>query len=110
MPEPLIRIGGQHDCQVLPSQIGKMLQQIEPAHSRHVDVEQQTTVMAGRAGEEINIGGSLVGNFTELVELMELNADGKVKMHYTRYSLDDINVALDDFKNRRFAGRGVIVP
>ena len=29
--------------------------------------------------EEINIGGSLVGNFTELVELMELNADGKVK-------------------------------
>ncbi|HUS52657.1 MAG TPA: NAD(P)-dependent alcohol dehydrogenase [Thermohalobaculum sp.] len=60
--------------------------------------------------EEINIGGSLVGNFTELVELMELNADGKVKMHYTQYSLDDINVALDDFKNRRFAGRGVIVP
>jgi NAD+-dependent secondary alcohol dehydrogenase Adh1 len=59
---------------------------------------------------EINIGGSLVGNYTELVELMELNADGKVKMHYTQYSLDNINVALDDFKNRRFAGRGVIVP
>lgn len=60
--------------------------------------------------EEINIGGSLVGNFTELVELMELNADGKVKMHYTQYGLNDINTALDDFKNRRFAGRGVIVP
>ena len=60
--------------------------------------------------QEINIGGSLVGNFTELVELMELNADGKVKMHYSQYSLDDINTALDDFKNRRFAGRGVIVP
>jgi NAD+-dependent secondary alcohol dehydrogenase Adh1 len=60
--------------------------------------------------EEINVGGSLVGNYTELVELMELNADGKVKMHYTEYSLDDINKALDDFKNRRFAGRGVIVP
>jgi NAD+-dependent secondary alcohol dehydrogenase Adh1 len=59
---------------------------------------------------EINIGGSLVGNYTELVELMELNADGKVKMHYTQYALDDINTALDDFKNRRFAGRGVIVP
>ena len=51
-----------------------------------------------------------MGNYTELVELMELNADGKVKMHYTQYSLDNINVALDDFKNRRFAGRGVIVP
>lgn len=60
--------------------------------------------------EEINIGGSLVGNYTELVELMELNADGKVKMHYTKYGLNDINTALDDFKNRRFAGRGVIVP
>ena len=59
---------------------------------------------------EINVGGSLVGNYTELVELMELNADGKVKMHYTQYGLDDINTALDDFKNRRFPGRGVIVP
>jgi len=59
---------------------------------------------------EINVGGSLVGNYTELVELMELNADGKVKMHYTQYSLANINTALDDFKNRRFTGRGVIVP
>ena len=59
---------------------------------------------------EIKIGGSLVGNYTELVELMELNADGKVKMHYTPYKLDDINTAIDDFKNRRFTGRGVIVP
>lgn len=59
---------------------------------------------------EIAIGGSLVGNYTELVELMELNADGKVRMHYAQYKLDDINAALDDFKNRRFAGRGVIVP
>ncbi len=60
--------------------------------------------------EEINIGGSLVGNFTELVELMELNADGKVHMHYTEYNLANINTAIDDFKNRRFPGRGVIVP
>lgn len=59
---------------------------------------------------EIKIGGSLVGDYTELVELMELNADGKVKMHYTAYKLDDINTAIDDFKNRRFTGRGVIVP
>ena len=60
--------------------------------------------------QEIGISGSLVGNYTELVELMELNADGKVKMHYSQYRLADINTALDDFKNRRFAGRGVIVP
>ncbi len=60
--------------------------------------------------EELSIGGSLVGNYTELVELMELNADGKVRMHYTEYALQDINTALDDFKHRRFVGRGVIVP
>ena len=59
---------------------------------------------------EIKIGGSLVGDYTELVELMELNADGLVKMHYSEYSLANINTAIDDFKNRRFTGRGVIVP
>ena len=60
--------------------------------------------------QEMSIGGSLVGNFTELVELMELNADGKVTMHYSEYKLGDINKAIDDFKNRRFAGRAVLVP
>lgn len=59
---------------------------------------------------EIKIGGSLVGDYTELVELMELNADGLVKMHQTEYALANINQAIDDFKNRRFTGRGVIVP
>ena len=59
---------------------------------------------------EINIGGSLVGKCVELVELMEMNADGKVTLHDAGYSLDTINQALDDFKHRRFAGRGVIVP
>lgn len=59
---------------------------------------------------EIKIGGSLVGDYTEQVELMELNADGLVKMHYTEYSLENINQGIDDFKNRRFAGRGVMVP
>ena len=46
---------------------------------------------------EIKIGGSLVGDYIELVELMELNADGLVKMHYTEFSLDNINQAIDDF-------------
>lgn len=59
---------------------------------------------------ETNIGGSFVGNYSELVELMELNADGKVTLQDAGYSLDTINQALDDFKHRRFAGRGVIVP
>jgi NAD+-dependent secondary alcohol dehydrogenase Adh1 len=41
---------------------------------------------------------------------MEMNADGKVKMHQTEYKLDNINQAISDFKARKFTGRGVIVP
>jgi len=59
---------------------------------------------------EIAVEASLVGNYMELVELMELNADGRVKLHAQQYSLDDINLAIDDFKAGQFTGRGVIVP
>ena len=59
---------------------------------------------------EIAIAGSLVGNYMELVELMELNAQGRVKLHAQEYSLDNINAAIEDFKNRRIVGRAVIVP
>jgi NAD+-dependent secondary alcohol dehydrogenase Adh1 len=59
---------------------------------------------------EIAIAGSLVGNYVELVELMELNAEGRVNLHAQQYSLDNINAAITDFKNRKIVGRGVIVP
>jgi NAD+-dependent secondary alcohol dehydrogenase Adh1 len=59
---------------------------------------------------EVAIAGSLVGNYTELVELMELNAEGRVKLHAQQYALKDINKAIGDFKNRQIVGRGVIVP
>ncbi len=59
---------------------------------------------------EIAIAGSLVGNYLELVELMELNAEGRVKLHAQQYRLDAINRAIDDFKHGRIVGRGVIVP
>ena len=59
---------------------------------------------------EIAIAGSLVGNYMELVELMELNAEGRVKLHSQQYRLDEINRAIDDFKHGRIVGRGVIVP
>lgn len=41
---------------------------------------------------------------------MELNAEGRVKLHAQQYKLDDINRAIDDFKNRQIVGRSVIVP
>jgi hypothetical protein len=48
---------------------------------------------------EIAIAGSLVGNYLELVELMDLNAEGRVTPHAQEYALNHINVAINDFKN-----------
>jgi NAD+-dependent secondary alcohol dehydrogenase Adh1 len=59
---------------------------------------------------EISVVGSLVGNYTELCELMTLNAQGKVKLHTQRYRLDDVNQAIDDLEHGRIRGRGVLVP
>ena len=59
---------------------------------------------------EIAVAGSLVGNYTELVELMELNAEGRVQLRAQHYPLENINAAINDFKNRQICGRGVIVP
>jgi NAD+-dependent secondary alcohol dehydrogenase Adh1 len=60
--------------------------------------------------QEITIAGSLVGNYTELVELMELNAEGRVKLHTQQYALDNINAAVTALKDNQMVGRGVIVP
>ena len=59
---------------------------------------------------EIAVEASLVGNYMELVELMALNAAGRVKLRAQQYALDDINVAIDAFKKGQIVGRGVIVP
>lgn len=59
---------------------------------------------------EIRLEASLVGNYTELVELMELNAAGQVNLRSVQYSLDDINPAIEAFKQGQFVGRAVIVP
>jgi NAD+-dependent secondary alcohol dehydrogenase Adh1 len=59
---------------------------------------------------EIAVVGSLVGNYTELSELMTLNADGKVKLYAQRYSLDEVGSAISDLEHGRIKGRGVLVP
>ena len=59
---------------------------------------------------EISVVGSLVGNYTELSELMILQAQGRVKLHTQRYGLDDIGTAVDDLDHGRIRGRGVLVP
>jgi NAD+-dependent secondary alcohol dehydrogenase Adh1 len=59
---------------------------------------------------EIEVIGSLVGNYVELLELMDLAAQGKVELRAKRYGLDQINEAIDDFMGGQIHGRGVIVP
>jgi NAD+-dependent secondary alcohol dehydrogenase Adh1 len=59
---------------------------------------------------EIEVIGNLVGNYTELAELMALAAQGKVELHTTAYALDGINDAIDQFMAGEIHGRGVIVP
>ena len=59
---------------------------------------------------EISVVGSLVGNYTELSELMSLAAAKKVTLHAQTYSLSDVNQALDDLHHGRVRGRAVLVP
>jgi NAD+-dependent secondary alcohol dehydrogenase Adh1 len=59
---------------------------------------------------EISVVGNLVGNYTELSELMKLAAQGKVELTTRMYELDRINDAIDDLDAGRIQGRGVLVP
>jgi NAD+-dependent secondary alcohol dehydrogenase Adh1 len=59
---------------------------------------------------EIAIAGSLVGNYSDLSELMKLNEEGRVRLHAQRYQLDEINQAITDLDQRKISGRGVLVP
>ena len=59
---------------------------------------------------EINFIGNLVGSYNDLVELMTLAAEGKVKLHTATYPLADVNEAIDDLNNGRLRGRGILVP
>jgi NAD+-dependent secondary alcohol dehydrogenase Adh1 len=59
---------------------------------------------------EINVAGTLVGNYSDLSELMALTARGRVKLHTQTYSLDNINNAIDDLNSGQLTGRGILVP
>jgi NAD+-dependent secondary alcohol dehydrogenase Adh1 len=59
---------------------------------------------------ERNVIGNLVGSYNDLVELMALNAAGKVTMLTHIYPLDAVNQAMDDLDAGRLRGRGILVP
>jgi NAD+-dependent secondary alcohol dehydrogenase Adh1 len=59
---------------------------------------------------ERRIIGNLVGNYAELVELMELANRGKVNLATKQYRLNEANQALHDLHHGTVKGRAVLIP
>ena len=59
---------------------------------------------------EKRIIGNLVGNYAELVELMELANKGKVHLATKYYKLSEANQALHDLNAGKVKGRAVLIP
>ncbi|HEU5157112.1 MAG TPA: NAD(P)-dependent alcohol dehydrogenase [Streptosporangiaceae bacterium] len=59
---------------------------------------------------EINVVGNLVGTYNDLVELMALSAQGKVRLRTQTYTLDAVHDAIADLDGGRLQGRGILVP
>ncbi|MGI5439951.1 NAD(P)-dependent alcohol dehydrogenase [Streptomyces shenzhenensis] len=59
---------------------------------------------------EINFIGNLVGSYNDLCELMVLAAQGRVRLHTTKYPLDRFQDALDDLADGRIRGRAILIP
>ncbi|MBB3662382.1 MULTISPECIES: NAD(P)-dependent alcohol dehydrogenase [Prauserella salsuginis group] len=59
---------------------------------------------------EINFIGNLVGSYNDLCELMVLAAQGKVRLHTSKYPLERFQDAIDDLEAGRIRGRAVLTP
>ncbi|NKQ51266.1 NAD(P)-dependent alcohol dehydrogenase [Amycolatopsis sp. K13G38] len=59
---------------------------------------------------EINFVGNLVGSYNDLCELMVLAAQGKVRLHTSKYPLERFQDAIDDLDAGRIRGRAILTP
>lgn len=59
---------------------------------------------------EINFVGNLVGSYNDLAELMVLAAQGKVKLHTSKYKLNEFERAVQDLRDGKVRGRAILVP
>ncbi|MCP2252798.1 NAD+-dependent secondary alcohol dehydrogenase Adh1 [Prauserella aidingensis] len=59
---------------------------------------------------EINFIGNLVGSYNDLCELMVLAAQGKVRLHTSKYPLERFQDAIDDLEAGRIRGRAILTP
>lgn len=67
-------------------------------------------VLADVVTPEVSIAGSLVGSYTELVELLALTKRGAVKCSTVTFELEGINDAMAALEAGTVVGRGVLVP
>jgi NAD+-dependent secondary alcohol dehydrogenase Adh1 len=74
-------------------------------YGEHVDVPTIDLISTERS-----FVGNLVGTYTDLAELMTLQAQGKVTLHTTAYPLEDVHSAIADLEEGRLRGRGILVP
>jgi len=59
---------------------------------------------------EKNIIGNLVGTYADLLELMTLAGEGKVRLATIYYPLSEINQAISDLHHGKVKGRAVLIP
>jgi NAD+-dependent secondary alcohol dehydrogenase Adh1 len=59
---------------------------------------------------EINFVGNLVGTYIDLLEVMALSAQGKVRLHTVMYPLDDALEAIHALETGNLHGRAILVP
>ena len=59
---------------------------------------------------EKQVIGNVGGTSSEMVELLGLAEQGKVRLETTEYPLDRINEAIGDLRDLRIRGRAVVVP
>jgi propanol-preferring alcohol dehydrogenase len=60
--------------------------------------------------QEYQLYGSLWGNYNELREVIELSKKGKIKHDIHKFSLSEINNAIELLRTGDITGRGVIIP
>ncbi len=58
---------------------------------------------------ELNILGSIVGSYSELTDLMELNRQGRVTIRAVRFPLEEVAQAMEELNTGRVLGRAVLV-
>jgi len=71
----------------------------------HLDVPEQLIVLRG-----IKVRGILYGTLDDMINVIKLYKEGKIKTLQVPYYLEEINEAFNDLMEERILGRAVIIP